>query len=94
MTQEEIQFLKETKRKNQICDAGRQYSDSMDEFQRYHTYPRDAFISGAMWSDEHPKENLVDIDRAARWVENLLVGNLADGVIDSIVRNFIEDMKK
>lgn len=30
-------------RKNQICEAGQRYFDSMDEFQRYHTYPREAF---------------------------------------------------
>lgn len=41
-------------RKNQICEAGQQYLDSMDEFQRYHTYPREAFIDGAKWADEHP----------------------------------------
>ena len=60
MTQKEIQFLKEIKRKNQICDAGQQYLDSMDEFQRYHTYPREAFISGAMWSDEHPNPDMIN----------------------------------
>jgi hypothetical protein len=55
-------------RKNQICEAGQQYLDSMDEFQRYHTYPRDAFIDGAKWSDEHPdskhtytKQQLIDM---------------------------------
>lgn len=46
-------------RKNEICKAGQQYSDSMDEFQRYHTYPREAFIDGAKWADEHPNtENI------------------------------------
>lgn len=46
-------------RKNQICDAGQQYLNSMDEFQRYHTYPREAFIEGAKWSDEHPNSKNV-----------------------------------
>ena len=31
----------------------------MDEFQRYHTYPREAFIDGAKWSDEHPNSKNV-----------------------------------
>jgi hypothetical protein len=55
-------------RKNQICEAGQQYLDSMDEFQRYHTYPREAFIDGAKWADEHPdskhtytKQQLIDM---------------------------------
>ena len=47
-------------RQKQIYDAGQLYSDSMDEFQRYHTYPRDAFIDGAKWADEHP--NTEDIE--------------------------------
>lgn len=46
-------------RKNQICEAGQQYLDSMDEFQRYHTYPREAFIDGAKWADEHPDNRKV-----------------------------------
>lgn len=47
-------------RKEQIYKAAQQYSDSMDEFQRYHTYPKAAFIYGAKWADEHPnnKENI------------------------------------
>lgn len=46
-------------RKDQIFEAGQQYLDSMDEFQRYHTYPRDAFRDGAKWADEHPNtENI------------------------------------
>ena len=46
-------------RKKQIFEAGQQYLDSMDEFQRYHTYPREAFIDGAKWADEHPNtENI------------------------------------
>lgn len=44
----------------QICEAGQQYLNSMDEFQRYHTYPREAFIDGAKWADEHP--NTEDIE--------------------------------
>ena len=47
-------------RKNQICEAGQQYLDSMDEFQRYHTYPKGAFIDGAKWADENP--NTDDIE--------------------------------
>ena len=55
-------------RKSQICEAGQQYLDSMDEFQRYHTYPSEALIDGAKWADEHPdskhtytKQQLIDM---------------------------------
>lgn len=37
-------------RKDQICKAGQKYSDAMDEFQRYHTYPREAFRDGASYA--------------------------------------------
>lgn len=47
-------------RKNQIIKAGLEYQDSMDEFQRYYTYPKWAFIDGAKWADEHP--NTEDIE--------------------------------
>lgn len=47
-------------RKNQIIKAGLEYQDSLDEFQRYHTYPKWAFIEGAKWADEHP--NTEDIE--------------------------------
>lgn len=49
-------------RKNQIYKAGQQYLDSMDEFRRYHTHPREAFIDGAKWADGNPNtENIETI---------------------------------
>lgn len=55
-------------RKNQICEAGQQYINSMVDFQYYHTYPREAFIDGAKWADENPdskrtytKQQLIDM---------------------------------
>lgn len=77
-------------RKNQIWEAGQQYLKSLDEY----TYPREAFIEGAKWADEHPNENLVDINKATQWVRNILIGTVADGVIDNIVRDFVIYMKK
>ena len=47
-------------REEQICKAGQQYLNSMDDFQSYHTYPRGAFIDGAKWADKHP--NTEDIE--------------------------------
>ena len=64
-------------RKNQICEAGQQYLDSMDEFQRYHTYPREAFIDGAKWADEHP--NAEDIETVLAYTYKGL-GWLAENV--------------
>lgn len=60
-------------RNEQICKAGQEYRDSMDEFQRYHTYPREAFIDGAKWADEHPNPEMVNkqkfIAKVKRWLE-------------------------
>lgn len=64
-------------RKNQIFEAGQQYLDSMDEFQRYHTYPREAFIDGAKWADEHP--NTEDIETVLAYTYKGL-GWLAENV--------------
>lgn len=64
-------------RKNQIFEAGQQYLDSMDEFQRYHTYSREAFIDGAKWADEHP--NTEDIETVLAYTYKGL-GWLAENV--------------
>jgi hypothetical protein len=64
-------------RKDQIFEAGQKYSDAMDEFQRYHTYPRDAFRDGAKWADEHP--NTDDIETVLAYTYKGL-GWLAENV--------------
>lgn len=64
-------------RQKQIYDAGQLYSDSMDEFQRYHTYPRDAFRDGAEWADKHP--NTEDIETVLAYTYKGL-GWLAENV--------------
>lgn len=88
-------------RKNQICKAGQQYSDSMDEFQRYHTYPRNAFIDGAKWADEHPMPEMVNknefIDKACAWLEELADGFIIRSKIidyDCDKRFLVEDFRK
>ena len=47
---------------DKIRQAAQNYSDSMDEFQRYHTYPRSAFIDGAKWADK------TIIEKAIKWL--------------------------
>lgn len=64
-------------RKDQIFEAGQQYSNLMDEFQRYHTYPKDAFIDGAKWADSHP--NTEDIETVLAYTYKGL-GWLAENV--------------
>lgn len=34
-----------------------------------HLAMRVGFETGAKWSDEHPKPNLVDIDKVCKWLE-------------------------
>ena len=64
-------------RKDQIFEAGQEYSNAMDEFQRYHTHPKDAFIDGAKWADEHP--NTDDIETVLAYTYKGL-GWLAENV--------------
>ena len=45
-----------TERDSQIYKASREFSSNRDT--------RIGFCNGAMWSDEHPKEGMVAIDKA------------------------------
>ena len=50
--------------KDEIYKAAKEYSDSLDEFARFHTYPREAFRAGAQWAnDEITKHTLVILER-------------------------------
>lgn len=61
-------------RQKQIYDAGLEYQDSMDEFQKYHTYPKGAFIDGAKWADENPKDGMVSLDKVEKYLrENIIL---------------------
>lgn len=64
-------------RRKQICEAGQQYQNAMDEFQRYHTNPKAAFIDGAEWADKHP--NTDDIETVLAYTYKGL-GWLAENV--------------
>ena len=64
-------------RKEQICKAGQQYLNSMDDFQSYHTYSREAFIDGVKWADKHP--NTEDIETVLAYTYKGL-GWLAENV--------------
>lgn len=81
-------------RKKQIFEAGQKYLDSMDEFQRYHTYPKGAFIDGAKWADEHPKQGLISIDKACEWLESALRPYVGYCDTADIVESFRKAMKK
>ena len=47
---------------DKIRQAAQNYSDSMDEFQRYHTYPRSAFKKKKKWADK------TMIEKAIKWL--------------------------
>lgn len=92
-------------RKEEILNAGQQYLNSMDDFQSYHTYPREAFIDGAKWSDEHPNPEMVNkqkfIEQAKEWLRNNMRVKTTsyadlwdDSEIDQVVSDFytIEEM--
>ena len=87
-------------REKQIYEAGQLYSDSMDEFQRYHTYPKGAFIDGANWADENPKKGLVSIDKVCEWLNSadMRMYVIADHTSSNINRfnmnKFISDFRE
>ena len=43
------------------CDGFQDYDDTV--------YVEKAFIEGAKWADENPKEGLVSIDKVCEWIE-------------------------
>lgn len=79
---------------NKICQAAQNYSDSMDEFQRYHTYPRSAFIDGAKWADNNPKEDLVSIEKAKIWVRNAFAEYFGNELANNIADEFVKSINK
>ena len=52
------------------------------------------FLTGVEWADEHPKEGLVSIEKAAEWVKNSFKGTLGEGLAEKIKQEFIETMTK
>lgn len=53
------------------------------------TDARDIWIEGAEWADEHPKENLVDIDEVCEWLKD----NLPNWVESYKEFKIIEDLR-
>ena len=79
-------------RKEQICKAGQQYLNSMDDFQSYHTYPREAFIDGAKWADEHPNTENIETVLAYTYMgrSKIMKNNIKTGIwyiVDDVDRS-------
>ena len=76
---------------DEICKAAQNYSDSMDEFERYHTYPRSAFFDGAKWADK------TMIDKVCQWFCKNITNYKSDmmGYIEySQISDIIQDFRK
>jgi len=55
------------------------------------------FQMGAMWADEHPRKELVDIDEACEWLENNLAKETAvlySGIVSIKFNNVIDKLCK
>ena len=52
------------------------------------------FLTGVEWADEHPKEGLVSIEKAAEWIKNCFKGTFGEGLAENIKQEFIETMTK
>ena len=60
-------------------------------------YWEDAFISfcrGAHWADEHPKSNLVDIDKVCEWIKEHNGDYISIVPNDHLTNNFYDDLRK
>lgn len=51
-------------------------------------------LTGVEWADEHPKEGLVSIEKAAEWVKNSFKGTFGEGLAENIKQDFIKAMTK
>lgn len=59
------------------------------------------FMAGAQWADEHPKDNLVDIDKACEWLNNnadkyasMHVGGYESETYPYVTDDLVKDFKK
>lgn len=79
-------------RKDKISKAAQNYSDSINEFQKYHTHPqthpRNAFVNGAEWADK------TMIDKACVWLKSFLEGPMGEGLAKSIADEFRKAMEE
>ena len=53
-----------------------------------------AYIYGAKYSDENPKNGLIDINKAREWVKNAFLGPFGEGLANSIANEFVKAMMK
>lgn len=79
--------------------------EEIKRMSRIHCTPNDesllnkGFIRGVQWADEHPKDNLVDIDKVCKFIENkayIYVEFSALGVYvdtDSLIKDLRKAMK-
>lgn len=55
---------------------------------------RETFETAVKWADEHPKEGLVDINKAREWVKNVFIGPFGEGLANSIADEFVKEMEE
>lgn len=53
-----------------------------------------AFRKGAEWADEHPKKNLIDIDKAWDWLNIKLLRILPKSTREKIKESFYKKMQE
>lgn len=55
---------------------------------------QEAFIAGAKWADEHPKEGLISIEKAKIWVRNAFAEYFGNELANNITDEFIKTMEE
>lgn len=80
-------------RSDEITEAARQRANQYDHPVQWNDVYR-GFISGAVWSDENPKKNLIDIDEACEWLMNNTMSELNLNLGNTLlVKQFVDVFK-
>lgn len=78
-----------TMRTRPVCRGGLAFEKEMREFNR-----SKMFEAGAQWADEHPKQGLINIDKACELVEFLIRPYVGPWDIADVVESFRKAMEE
>ena len=106
-----LHSIEDMTREEQILNKAIDYSEIEENFLEYDdcgdvcddkTFIEKAFIEGAKWADENPKEGLVSIDKVCEYLDNALyevvsgISGLPDvmSIENTTMEDFIKNFRK
>lgn len=90
-------------RQEEIRNTAIDYAEIEDNFLEYDdcgdvcddkTFIKKAFIEGAKWADKNPKEGLVSLDKACKWLENRDVMEKILHCRTSLIDDYVKAFRK